>query len=182
MCRSQNVPMSILRMLESREVKHPDFITVNNASNGRCPSDDPFHKLSYLCELTSLGFQLEDILDRSISLTMNSNGMNSISRIYSYLKTARHKQRPDYYQVLCPMLCLRYKLWFAVWHERHTHENKKIYDTKSTYLYYFHPILNKASLYKLPPCIFIRHMKIILYFRVLKKKSNFQVQLLETRP
>lgn len=167
----KNVPSCILRILRSPQVQHLQFINNTTVSNPISQNVDPFDIHLYLEELTTLQFSLEDLLDDNLSSIFKEMGIHSVHRIAQYVKALRNIQRPEYHNVLCPVLSLRHKLWFAVWHECHRRVGNTLKVEKATYLYFFHPTMKKACLFKLPQFIYIRNMTFIIYLRVLEKRN-----------
>lgn len=165
----KNVPSCILGYLQTPELNLSQF---ENYSKRTIHDNDPFTIHPYLEELSSFSYNMDDVLDRNIVLSITSLGANSLRRISQYLKCQQNMDKPEYFKVLCPILSLKYKLWFSVWHECSTGRNSGGTSLRTTYLYCFHPLLKKVVSVQLPQFVFMKYMKFIIYIRVLEKDSR----------
>jgi hypothetical protein len=164
--RAKSIPHCILQLLLLPSVKHTQF--QQHDKNGAA---DLFSLQPFLQELAQLDTPLDSMVDENTISELNSMGIGSITTMMPYLRTDKNITRPEYHKVLCPILCLRYKLWFAVWHESHRRGQGV---QKQTHLYCFHPDTEKAATFKLDQFVYIQHMDFIFYLRVLEKNHQLR--------
>jgi hypothetical protein len=158
----------ILRVMRVPWVQHPQLQPNLDAGTRGAVEKDPLSIQHFLDELSGMGFHLEDIAEEDVLSDLRIMGISTLSRLSRYLNSFSNRNRPEYFKALCPVLCLKYKLWFAVWHQK---GEKK--GDQSTYLYWFHSESNKAGVLKLPHnFFFVKHKKYVVYVRVCENKKK----------
>jgi hypothetical protein len=104
---AHSVSDSIIKILSSNEVKHEHFLLKRN-------EDDPLDILNYLTEFVSSynNHRLLTFFGENIVSNMNKQGIISMSSLLSKLVIG-YKKLP--HAIICPLVCLKYKLWISVW-------------------------------------------------------------------
>ena len=129
---------AIISLLRSDEVAHPHF----SEDEETFQADDPFYLYDFLGELSyfyaneelSLFFST-DIVQLWDELQSNLENINDLAQhIFNegFLDTMHHS-------FLCSLLCLKYKLWFAIWENRDK--------TLSTYFYAYNSQRNVVEMH-----------------------------------
>lgn len=109
-CPAKSITESLKKLLTSPNVNHEQFRTNLN-------KNDPLDVLHYLNEFnTSCShLQLNFIFCGTIVSRMKNIGIESLTYLVSMIQESDYTNLP--HTVICPILCLKYKLWIAVWEE-----------------------------------------------------------------
>jgi hypothetical protein len=107
---AKSISESLIKLLTSPNVNHEQFRT-------NCNKDDPFNILHYLNELITsyLDHQLNFIFCDNVVTQMKNIGIVSPTYLVNMIQETQYTTLPHI--VICPILCLKYKLWIAVWEE-----------------------------------------------------------------
>jgi len=96
-------------MLSSEVVKHKHFSSKHNV-------DDPLDILNYFTEFVSsyTNHHLMTFFGENIVSSLNISGILSMSSLHSKL-VIDYEKLP--HTIICPLVCLKYKLWISVWED-----------------------------------------------------------------
>lgn len=116
---------SLQKLLMTNEINHEHFRSQHK-------ENDVLDIHSFLGELSaslSDSKHLNDLFSANIVLKMNKEGIFSLNDLLSNVKKEKNTLL---HAVLCPILCLKYKLWICVWEDD--------CGNKNSYFYGFEPI------------------------------------------
>ena len=105
--KANSVSDSILKILSSDNVKHEHFVSKHD-------HNDPLDILNYYTEFNSSYPKniISNFFSDNIASCMATNGIISTSSLLSKI-SIDYKRLP--HMIICPLVCLKYKLWIAVW-------------------------------------------------------------------
>ena len=98
---------SILKLLMSKHVNHEHFRTPHK-------ENDILDIHPYLGELFASNKSLEDLFSAYIVQKLNQGNIFSLEGLWSQVKK---ENTILLHTILCPILCLKYKLWICVWED-----------------------------------------------------------------
>lgn len=128
-----SVSDSLSKVLSSNEVKHEHFRLKLN-------DQDPLDLLNYFTEFDSSfsNHDLTTFFGDNIVSTLNVSGITSTSTLLSKI-LSDYKLLP--HTIICPLVCLKYKLWISVWEDEAAKNEKS---KKITFFYGFDSRHNKV--------------------------------------
>lgn len=105
--KANSVCDSILKILSSDNVKHEHFLSKHD-------HNDPLDILNYYTEFNSsyTNHLISNFFGENIASCMVTHGIISTSSLLSKIHID-YKELP--HMIICPLVCLKYKLWIAVW-------------------------------------------------------------------
>jgi hypothetical protein len=158
---------SMLKLLCSENVKHPHFFCIDKQYKSK--EHDPLDILDYVNEFIASfsSLSIYNFLDQTIIDLMEisepmpvSSWMNAIVSEYSKLP---HTQ-------ICPVLCLKYKIWIAVWEDQVLKDGKSL---KASYFYWFDNIRGIVSCHIQKGCYIHLPSQSHIFYLKCSKGSNF---------
>lgn len=124
--KAKSISESILKLFRSEEIKHEHFQKIKN-------DNDPLDILNYFTEFVlsySGHHQLQTFFSTNIVSTLNTRGITTLE---TFLEELLGGYENLHHSLICPIICLKYKVWFSVW-ERTGNKN---HSSKKTYFYGF---------------------------------------------
>ena len=130
---------SMLKLLCSENVQHPHFIC--NDKQYQTKQDDPLDIIDYVNEfaLSFSSLSLDKFFDATIIYLM---GLTTVAPISSWTTTILTQYTELPHTMICPVLCLKYKFWIAVWEDQGFKDGKLI---RASYFYCFDNIRGIVS-------------------------------------
>lgn len=132
-----SLSQAIISLLQSNELNHKYF----SAEEEGYQTEDPFYLFDYLGELNSFfadqelkSFVSPEVLGIWEELTPGIANINDL--VQHFYANDLHSLHHSF---VCTLLCLKYKLWFAIWENKDQH--------LSTYFYYFNSHRNVVEVH-----------------------------------
>jgi len=121
---AKSIADALKKLLTSDQVNHEHFKKKNQ-------HEDPLDIIEYVDELNTshTDHPLESFFSDNIVAQMTTLGISSPNSMRSRIQETPHHNLPHI--IICPIVCLKYKLWISVWEESNTQ--------KSSYFYCYDP-------------------------------------------
>ena len=155
---ANSIADSILKLLMSKHVNHEHFRSPHE-------ENDILDIHPFLGELLTSDKTLEDLFNINIVCQLNQENIFSLQGLLSHVKK---EETILSHIILCPILCLKYKLWICVWED--------LSGKKSSYFYGFEPIKGVAVCETKSSYAYFEEQSHILYIKSSKSKNRSQAE------